>query len=694
MAEEAKLAAQPLAISEDKLKKAEAFVEADEGVINRVSGIAGTAVTTVAVVMSLFHLYCAVAGAWPFKQIPFTDSLFPIVDTQPLRYTHVAFVLILSFLLFPFSEQFRNRIRWWDVGLGLMGAAILVYAIYGGEDFTDRNTLPNQTDVILGVIFIVLLLEATRRTTGMIVPAITLGFLAYAYFGPYLPQPWTHRGFDIGQISGFQFQTLEGIFGVPVDVSSSLIILFTIYGAFLAQSGAGKFFIDFSMTLMGNKPNSAGRTVVLSSFLLGGPSGSGVATTVTIGAVAYPMMEKAGFEKNAAGGLLAAGGLGAIISPPVLGAAAFLIAEFLKIGYLDVIWMATIPTCLYYLSLLFMVELDAKRFGAKPVDLSHGMSLWQMTRRYGFHFISLVAVILFMVLGYSGQLAVFWSTILTFACSFITRETALVPKKLVRALSEGSTSVLTAATTCATAGIIVGVVTLTGLGLKFSDIVITYAGKSLLLTALYTALIVWIVGLAVPVTASYIICAVIAAPAMIKLGVPDVAAHMFIFYYSVLSEVSPPTALSPFAAAAITGGDPYKTTMQAWKYTLPAFIVPFVFVLDPQGVGLLLKIPAGGSWVDIVEITLKTTIGLAALAAAAQGWAIRRTTAVERALLVIAGLFLTFPSLLEALIEAIIGREIDYTATIGIAIGVAVLIKQRMQPDPAKARPADKREKP
>ena len=212
-----------------------------------------------------------------------------------------------------------------------------------------------------------------------------------------------------------------------------------------------------------------------------------------------------------------------------------------------------------------------------------------------FHFISLIAIIVFMLWGYSPTLSVFYATVLAFALSFLTRETALMPKRLVRALADGSTSVLTAATTCATAGIIVGVVTLTGLGQKFADIVIGYAGGSLLLTAIYTALVVWIIGLAVPVTASYIICAVIAAPAMIKLGVPDVAAHMFIFYYSVLSEVSPPTALSPFAAAAITGGDPYKTTLQAWKYTLPAFLVPFVFVLDPQGIGLLLKIPQGGS---------------------------------------------------------------------------------------------------
>ncbi|HEY5966130.1 MAG TPA: TRAP transporter fused permease subunit [Xanthobacteraceae bacterium] len=668
-------AAAPSGVSEEALKKAEQFIEADEGVQNRLSGFAGNAAMSVAVAMSVFHLYAAIAGAWPFQN-------FPIIATQPLRYAHVAFVLILSFLLFPVALRFRNRIRWWDVVLGCTGAAILAYAIHGGEDFTDRATSPTQLDTVLGVIFIVLLLEATRRTTGWIVPAVAIAFIAYSYYGPYLPQPWTHRGFDVSQLVGHLFITLEGIFGIPVDVSSSLIILFTIYGAFLHHSGAGKFFIDFSMALMGNKANSAGRTVVLSSFLLGGPSGSGVATTVTIGAVAYPMMEKAGFEKNAAGGLLAAGGLGAIISPPVLGAAAFLIAEFLKISYLDVIWMATIPTCLYYLALLFMVELDAKRFGAMTVDTSQNLSLWQLTRRYGFHFISLISIIVFMLWGYSPTLSVFWSTVLTFGMSFLTRETALTPKRLIRTLSDGSTGVLTAATTCATAGIIVGVVTLTGLGLKFSAIVIAYAGGSLLLTAIYTALIVWIIGLAVPVTASYIICAVIAAPAMIKLGVPDVAAHMFIFYYSVLSEVSPPTALSPFAAAAVTGGDPYKTTLQAWKYTLPAFLVPFVFVLDPQGVGLLLKLPAGGSWVDIVEITLKTAAGLAALAAAAQGWALRRTTGVERGLLMLAGLLLVFPSLLEAFMETLIGRDISYTATFGLAIAAAVLLKQRMQPAP------------
>jgi TRAP-type uncharacterized transport system fused permease subunit len=281
-----------------------------------------------------------------------------------------------------------------------------------------------------------------------------------------------------------------------------------------------------------------------------------------------------------------------------------------------------------------------------------------------------------MIIGYSPSLSVFYAIVVTFVLSFLRKETALMPKKLVKALADGSIGALNAATTCACAGIVVGIVTLTGLGLKFSSIVISYAGGSLLLTAIYTSLIVWIIGLAVPVTASYIICAVIAAPALIKLGVPDYAAHMFIFYYAVLSEVSPPTALSPFAAAAITGGDPYKTTLQSWKYTLPAFLVPFVFVLDPQGVGLLLSIPKGGSWIDIVEITIKTTFGLLALAAFAQNWALRQNTAVERGLLLLSGLLLVFPSLIEAIIEGIIGRDISYTYVPGLIIGLGVVLWQ------------------
>ncbi|MFZ0401498.1 MAG: TRAP transporter large permease subunit, partial [Pseudolabrys sp.] len=409
MAEEVKAGVESQVISEEQLRKAEEYVQQEEGAANRLAGWVGTAVTAIAVAMTLFHLYAA----------------YDIVPTQELRYIHVAFVLLLSFLLFPLAARFRNRVQWFDVIPALSGIAIIIYALSGGDDFLDRAAVPDRWDVILGSVFIVLVLEAARRTTGPIMPIVAILFIAYAMFGPYLPPPWTHRGFDIARLVGHLFITLEGIFGVAVDVSATLIIMFTIYGAILQHSGAGKFFIDFSLAVMGGKPSSAGRAVVASSFLLGGPSGSGVATTVMIGTVAWPMLKKAGFQQDAAGGLLAAGGLGAIISPPVLGAAAFLIAEFLKISYLDVIWMATIPTCLYYLSLLFMVELDAMRFGAQEVVFKQEMTIWQMTRRYGFHFVSLVAVVVFMVIGYSPMLSVFYSTMLAFTMSALAPETAL-----------------------------------------------------------------------------------------------------------------------------------------------------------------------------------------------------------------------------------------------------------------------------
>ena len=614
-------------LTEEQQRRLEEFVEEEEGAFNRYKGWLAVFLTAVAVGTSAFHLYAA----------------YGIVRTDLLRGLHVGLILFLTFLMIPVAKRFRHRLMWFDVVLALLSLAVIAYMVMGGDDFTDRNTSPGTWDMVMGVALIVLVIEATRRTSGWIMPIVIGFFLAYAFVGPWLPHPWTHRGYDIARLVGHMYMTLEGIFGTAVDVSATLIILFTIYGAFLQYSGAGKFFLDFSFSLMGGKSTSAGRAVVLSSFLLGGPSGSGVATTVTIGSVAYPMLAKSGYEKNAAGGLLAAGGLGAILSPPVLGAAAFLIAEFLKISYLDVVKMAAIPTVLYYFSLYLMVELDARKYGMSEGAFAAVESAWSLSKRYWYHFLSLASIIVFMLMGFSPTLSVFWATVTAFAVSFFQRETALVPRRFVQAMEAGTTGMLNVAATCASAGIIVGVVTLTGLGLKFSSIVIDYAGGSLALTALYTALIVWIVGLAVPVTASYIICAVIAAPALITLGVPDYAAHMFVFYYALLSEVSPPTALSCFAAAAITGGDPYKTTLQAWKYTMPAFVVPFFFVLDPLGTGVLLMLPKGASWVDVLGVLALIFVAITALAAGLQGWLFKKTTTLERALLVLAGALVIIP---------------------------------------------------
>jgi len=641
--------AEPAVVSEEALLKAQEFIEEEEGAANHLAGWRAVLITLLAVGVSGYHLYAA----------------YGIVAAQVLRPLHVAMILFLTFLLFPTGRRYRDRIMWWDLVAAGLAVASVAYMILGGDDFMDRNTTPAGWDIVFGIALVLLILEAMRRTAGWIMPAVTFAFVLYALFGAYLPAPWTHKGYELSRLVGHLYMTLEGIFGVAVDVSSSLIILFTIFGAFLQYSGAGKFYLDFSFSAMGGKPTGAGRTVVMASFLLGGPSGSGVATTVTLGSVAWPMLAKVGYERNAAGGLLSAGGLGAIISPPVLGAAAFLIAEFLKISYLDVLLMAVIPTVLFYMALFLMVEIDARKYGMHEAVFEKVDSLWHLTRRYWFHFLSLVSIVIFMLWGFSPVLSVFWATVVSALTSFLRPECALIPydvlrgrgpvvrqlwnSNLVKALENGTIGVLNVAATCAGAGIIVGVVTLTGLGLKFSSIVIDLAAGSLLMTAVYTALVVWVVGLAVPVTASYIICAVIAAPALIKLGVPDFAAHMFIFYYAVLSEVSPPTALSPFAAAAITGGDPYKTTMQCWKYTVPAFLVPFMFVLDPSGQGLLLmgstKALATANWWSIAEVAFTAAVGIAALAAGFQGWALKRTTAVERVMFLVAGFALVYPSI-------------------------------------------------
>jgi TRAP transporter 4TM/12TM fusion protein len=433
--------------------------------------------------------------------------------------------------------------------------------------------------------------------------------------------------------------------------------------------------------------------------------------------------------------LLAAGGIGAIISPPVLGAAAFLIAEFLKISYLDVIAMAVIPTVLYYFALLVQVEIDTRKFrivaGAAAGPSGARAYLRRLGRIYaegGHHFLSLVLIIVFMLAGLTPMLAVVWATVVAAVATFfppvvggavavavlaaavilpgetlskaaplfqpslwgfvaiiaVVAAAALVLRvpvrmtfgQLVRALREGSVGMLNVAATCAAAGIIVGVATLTGLGQKFASIIIDYAGGSLILTALYSGLVVWVVGLAVPVTASYIICAQIVAPALIKLGVPDIAAHMFIFYYAVLSEVSPPTALSPFAAAAITGGGPYATTLHAWKYCLPAFIVPLAFVLEPGGVGLLLKLPKGGDMWDIALVTGETALGIVALAGAFQGWLLRKAGVIEAILLGAAGSMLVITRIVAAILAPVAAVSVDTLAAAGALLFAAVLAWQ------------------
>lgn len=617
------------------------------------------------------------------------------IGTTEFRSIFLLLVLGLSFLLYPVLSSSATRDRVWlvDVVLILISSAALVYLITHVEDVKTRATRPHEIELWLGVGLIACILEATRRTTGWVLPLITVVFLAYAYLGPYMPEPLDHRGYSVSRIVGQNYLTLEGIFSAPLDVASTFIVLFTIYGAVLARSGAGSFFINWAFALFGKhpSPSAPGRATVASGFLLGTVSGSGVATTVTLSTLAWPMLKQSGYPAHVAGGLLSASGIGALLSPPTLGAAAFLIAQYLEISYLDVLVMAAIPTLLYYLSCWLMVEADARRLNVSAVKTSDA-SVWALTRLHGYHFISLGAIAVFLAIGMSAFMAVFWSIALAFALSFIRAETRLgllpgavaglcaglllfalgfrdseaaflaititmlfsgamfvgsriegqVPvahgTAMFDAMVDGARNVVSIAVTCACAGIIVSVITLTGLGLNISSLIVEFGGGSAFLTVLFAAIAMWVLGTAVPVTASYIIAAVMLVPALRDVGVPEPAAHMFLFYYAVLADVSPPTALAPFAAAAVTRGDAFSTMLQAWKYCLPAFLVPFVFCLSPAGMSLLMF----GNWMDIAWTTATAAAGVAALAVAFGGWFLGPAGQVVRSLAGCAGLALLY----------------------------------------------------
>ncbi len=643
--------------SDEELRE---IVEEYEGKTRKLTGRWAFLATGLAVFMSLYHLYAANAAV-----------------VQHVHLTrHLMLALVLSFMLFPATKRSMQRgaPTFYDLTLVALSVLVLGYVLVDFEAFIYRPYIPTTLDIAFGAITILLVLEATRRTVGNALLLLVAAFIAYAFIGPWLPEPWTHRGYGLVRVVGQLYITLEGVFGVPLQVSATFIILFTIYGAVLDASGAGKFFVDLALAITKRRHTGPGQATTIASFLLGGPSGSGVATTVAVGAITYPMLKRAGYDRESAGGLLSAGGIGAVISPPILGAAAFIIAEMLRISYLKVVAMAVIPTVLYYFSIMLMIELDARRMVLRRVEIVADNTL-RLVVRYWYLLSSLILIPIFMIIGFTAIKAVFWATVIAAASSLLRRDTALVtverantaggpstlavggfavnPGGLIGALDNGSRQVLSVAVTTAAAGIIVGVVNLTGLGLKVSDVIITYAGGHLLPTLVLAAVALWVLGLALPITATYIVAAVTVAPALTKLGVPELAAHMFIFYYSILSEVSPPVGLSPLAAAALTGGRPFRTMMMAWKYTLPAFVVPFMFTIHASGMGLLLQAP----WQTVAYTFTTAVFGLTALAAAVTGWFLRRATAVERLVLAVAGTVLIYPSALQdaAAIVAVLG---------------------------------------
>lgn len=591
-----------------------------------------------------------------------------------------------------------------DWALAVVCFAVCVYPISpirigddggGGFDaFLDRQGSLSTPDVVMGVILTLLVLEAARRTTGVVIPIVCAAFLAYAYYGGHLPISWpiSHAGIDLDTIVNGLYNEASGFFGTPLDVAASYIVLFTIYGAVLDCTGAGRFFIDISMAAFRGSRTAPGRTVTLAGLLLGSVSGSGTATAVSLGAVGWPVLKKAGYPRDNAGGLLAAAGIGAILSPPTLGAAAFIIAEYLSVSYLDVLLWATAPTLLFYFGIALAVEVDARRFGAQAVEVSR-RSAWRLLWRFGYHFLSLGVIVLFLARDIPPFKAVVYATMVAAGFGLLERIASRrnpfdddAPRlpiaaalreyllELYHALAAGVRSALPIAAVCAAAGIITSVIVKTGLGQSLADLLIdgaeaitTNPTAVLVLTTVFSAIAILVLGLAVPVTASFIISWVIIGPALQGLGVEGPAVAMFIFYFSVLSEVSPPTALAAVGAAAVTGGNVMRTMVQTAKYTLPAFCVPIAFVISDNGAHLL----ARDSWSSTLWVTLVSAVGVAALAVVTGGWILGPAGPVERAMCVPAAALLLY---LEPL--AIVAGAACFAA----AIAVHVATRRRTTP--------------
>lgn len=578
------------------------------------------------------------------------------IETYLFRMVHMGFIFALGFLSFPLFSKENRWGKGIDLLLTIMGVASIAYALIDTDQFIRRSTLPDSVDFLMGLVAILLLVELSRRLVGMTFTFVLLGFLLYNFFGHLLPGPLSHKGYDLDRIIGHMYMTLEGIFGVPLSVSVSFVTLFVVYGTFMDVAGAGTFWLDLSLALMGRSASSAGRGAVITTALLGGPQGSGVATTMSVIPVMWPILKKAGYSPNMAAGLVATGGIGAVISPPLMGAAAFLIMQFLNVSFWDVVVMVTIPTLLYYLGFFFIVELEARKFRFSPPP-SIEKTPWMVIRSHGYHLLSLIILVILLVMGRSPQSAAIWAIITTVLSSFLSKNKNewLMPKRIIEAIIEGARNMIPVAGLLAAAGLIVGTFSLTGLGLKISSLIMSLSGGSPIAALLWALVASLIVGLSLPITATYIMTVVMVAPALVKLGIPIHVAHLLAFYFAVLSEVSPPVGLSPSAAAAVTGGNPFSSMMHSWKYSIPAFSVPFFFSATPLGANLLIL---EASLPGFILALLNSILSLFFLSVGIVGFLRSHVSFVERVLLMIAGIIMIFSPIrisLPGLLPFVIG---------------------------------------
>ena len=613
-----------------------------------------------AIAMSTFHLYTAYFG-----------SLLSVRQ----RTAHVIFAFVLGFLLYPANEKKKkNRASIIDYLFIILTVVVFGYLFAFPEEIALKAGSMTSIDMLFGALAILITLEITRRAVGAALPIVAIVFLLYAYLGPYLPGVLAHRGFSIQRIISHMYMGLEGIMGIPISVSASFVFMFILFGAVLDKTGVGKFFIDVAYGLTGHLKSGPAMTAVVASGLMGSISGSSVANTVTTGAFTIPLMKKLGYKPNYAGAVEATASTGGQIMPPVMGAAAFIMAEFTGIPYLRIISAAAIPAILYYFAVGTMVHLEASKLGLKGIPKDELPKLGPILKKQGYLVLPLVIIIAFLISGFTPVLAAFWAIVITLAmaavASIIKKDKSFTWRDLLAALEAGGKGAITVACACACAGIIVGVVTLTGLGLRVAGIIVSVAGGNLLLTLFFTMIASIILGMGLPTTAKYIVLATMAVPALIQLDVNLMSAHLFILYFGVVADITPPVALVAYAGAGIAGSNSMKTGFQAVKLALAAFIVPYIFALDSTLI-LVEDVVAG----DVVFVSLFTAIpviltailGILSLGIAVESYMIDYCKFYERIAMFVAAVGLLVPGSLTDIIGLV------------VLVGVYMLQKQRLK---------------
>jgi len=601
------------------------LVEIEEKSLNsrKYIGVFGKIVVLLAVIWTIFQLYMSSIG---------------VMDAVKFRAWHLGFLLLFSFIFYPATKKSvgnRKLPTILDILCIILSAFVIFYFLFTYDTFVRDRAGENTTfDIYVGTLALILLFEASRRVVGIGLTLIALFFLTYNFFGAYIPGILGHYGFSIERVVNLMYWGGQGIFGTALGVSATYIFVFVMFGAFLKNSGFSDFINDLALTIAGRTAGGPAKVAVFASALMATVSGSAVSNVVTTGTVTIPMMKKAGYSKKFAGAVESVASTGGLIAPPVMGAAAFIMAEYLGVSYSVVLLAAIIPAILYYLTLFMIVHFEAKKMGLSGISKENIPNAKKVLKEGGHLFIPLVILLVMLFGGFSPLYAAIISLISVVPTAAIRKSTRMSFSVVMDSIVEGAKGAISVGIACAVVGIVIATITLTSVGLIIGNNVLEFAGQSVLLAALLTALISIVLGMGVPATAAYIIVATISVPILTQLGVAPIAAHMFAFYFAALSSITPPVALAAYAAAGIAGESPNKVALESVRLGIIGFIVPFFFIFNPT---LLL---IGGTVVEYIYAGVTAIIGGVVLAAGLKGYMIRRTFIIERLLLLIAGISL------------------------------------------------------